>query len=110
MRLDAFLISVLIGICTLGYGVDSSESSLTEQLKAKAEESGKKIPPEKLAVMQQSIDELKASGIVESALKVGDAAPRFKLPDVKIGTIDSAQLLKKGPLVVTFYRGGWCPY
>ena len=43
-------------------------------------------------------------------LGAGDPAPTFMLPDPDDVMISSAELLEKGPLVVTFYRGIWCPY
>ncbi len=101
---------MVLGFCTAGFAIEHPEGSLTEQLKAKQEESSKQIPPDKQAIMQQAIDELNASGMIAKAKKVGDTAPEFKLPDVKAGMINSAELLKKGPIVLTFYRGGWCPY
>jgi peroxiredoxin len=50
------------------------------------------------------------SGILRSAPRAGQVFPSFSLPDAN-GTIVSApELLKRGPLVVAFYRGGWCPF
>jgi peroxiredoxin len=43
-------------------------------------------------------------------LTEGDNAPPFTLPDLSGGLVSSAVLLRKGPVVVTFYRGLWCPY
>jgi peroxiredoxin len=54
--------------------------------------------------------ELAASGISRRALKAGDRAPDFLLPDARGGHIRLRSLLAKGPVVVSFYRGGWCPY
>ena len=44
------------------------------------------------------------------ALKAGDHTPPFTLADPSGVLVSSVELLKKGPLVVTFYRGMWCPY
>lgn len=60
--------------------------------------------------MHRATAELIASGAAKLALKVGDQAPSFRLPDADGHFIDSTDLLSKGPLVVTFYRGVWCPY
>ena len=60
--------------------------------------------------MHRATVELIASGAAERALKVGDQAPAFILRDSEGKTVSSAELLKQGPLVVTFYRGVWCPY
>ena len=51
-----------------------------------------------------------ARTIVNSALGKGQQAPSFELPDADGKLITLGSRLKKGPVVVTFYRGGWCPY
>ena len=85
--------------------------SLQDKLDAfKAEFEGKKAPPEVVAVFHRSTAELIASGQAARALKVGDRAPAFRLPDTEGATVTSAELLANGPVVVTFYRGAWCPY
>jgi peroxiredoxin len=60
--------------------------------------------------MHRATDELIASGLAKKSLKVGDKAPSFILKDSEGKEVSSAALLKEGPLVVTFYRGIWCPY
>ena len=50
------------------------------------------------------------SGQAERAVKAGDIAPLFNLPDADGVIFNARSLLAKGPLVVTFYRGVWCPY
>lgn len=67
-------------------------------------------PPEVVAVLHRVTDELIASGQAGSALKAGDRAPTFTLPDPDGKLVSSENLLAKGPLVLTFYRGTWCPY
>jgi peroxiredoxin len=61
-------------------------------------------------VMHRATDELLASGTAGRALKAGDRAPDFTLKDADGHEVSSRDLLAKGPLVVTFYRGVWCPY
>ncbi len=60
--------------------------------------------------MHRATAELKASGQEARALKLGDKAPHFTLNDADGKSISSAELLTSGPLIVTFYRGAWCPY
>jgi peroxiredoxin len=48
--------------------------------------------------------------MLENAIKPGDPMPPFLLPNTAGQLVDSATLLSRGPLIVTFYRGGWCPY
>lgn len=67
-------------------------------------------PAEVHVIMERATAELIASGQAERALSVGDKAPVFTLSDEDGNEVSSAQLLEQGPLVVTFYRGVWCPY
>lgn len=60
--------------------------------------------------MNRATAELIASGAARRALKAGDIAPDFSLAAPDGAMIASADLLAKGPLVVSFYRGVWCPY
>lgn len=53
---------------------------------------------------------LTAEQAAKTALKVGDKMPGFELPDSRNSIVKSEELLKKGNLVVVFYRGGWCPF
>jgi peroxiredoxin len=48
-------------------------------------------------------------GIIPSGLKVGDTAPVFTGYDQKGKMVESKKLLEKGPMVLFFYRGKWCP-
>ena len=67
-------------------------------------------PPEIHPIMERATRELIASGQAQRALKAGDAAPMFTLNDQNGAPVSSSELLAKGPLVVSFYRGVWCPY
>lgn len=67
-------------------------------------------PPDIHPVMERATAELIASGQAGRALKAGDRAPRFSLRDQNGDPVSSSSLLEQGPLVVTFYRGVWCPY
>jgi len=85
--------------------------SLQDQLDAfKAEFEGKRAAPEVLTIMHRATADLIATGQTDRALKAGDPAPGFALPDGDGSLVRSADLLARGPLVLTFYRGVWCPY
>lgn len=60
--------------------------------------------------MHRATAELIASGAAAQALKAGAAAPDFTLPDADGRDVSSGSLRARGPLVVSFYRGVWCPY
>jgi peroxiredoxin len=62
------------------------------------------------AIMKRATDELIASGQAQRTLKVGDKAPVFTLDDPDGNPVSSTELLAEGPLVISFYRGVWCPY
>jgi peroxiredoxin len=69
-----------------------------------------RVPAERQAIMQRHIESLRNGAIARSMLKTGDRAPPIVLPNTKGETVDVGALLAKGPVIVTFYRGGWCPY
>ena len=81
--------------------------SLQDKIDAAKAASAEKIPPEILKVMKGSIEALTQSGMAQRALKTGDTAPSFELEDVSGTTVRSADILEKGPMVLTFYRGAW---
>jgi peroxiredoxin len=68
------------------------------------------VPRSVIETMHRATAELIASGAASRARKAGDVAPSFSLSDPDGSVITSEDLLKKGPLVVSFYRGVWCPY
>ncbi len=70
-------------------------------------QSSERIPPEVRGLMAADAERLKQSGIEDNSLKAGDKAPSFKLPSAKGEQISLGDLLAKGPLVLSFYRGGW---
>jgi peroxiredoxin len=70
----------------------------------------KQMLGEKMGVVTKSIDTLKASGIAERAAHVGQLAPDFTLPDAYGKQVSLSSLLQKGPVVLCFYRGSWCPF
>jgi peroxiredoxin len=70
----------------------------------------KMIPAEPAAVMEGHIEFLRKSGAVDKILKPGAKAPAFTLKNQHGEEVSSADLLKRGPLVVSFTRGGWCPF
>jgi peroxiredoxin len=69
-----------------------------------------RVAPERVAMMQAATATLRASGIEQRALQVGDKAPDLTLPDALGRPVRLGALWQDGPLVLLFYRGGWCPY
>ena len=85
--------------------------TLQEKLDAfKADFEANKAPAVAIEAFHRSIHELIQNKSAEQALQAGDRAPEFRLFDSDGNLVSSRALLNKGPLVVTFYRGVWCPY
>ncbi len=68
------------------------------------------VPRSVIGTMHRATAELIASGTASRALKAGDTAPSFVLNDANGNPVTSSALLVEGPLIVSFYRGAWCPY
>ena len=68
------------------------------------------IPADIASLMDRATAELIASGQEGRAVSTGDRAPGFKLPNAVGEQVSLRQLLKKGPVVLSFYRGIWCPF
>ena len=84
--------------------------TLQQELDARRAEFNAKAPPDRIAAYQRGVDELAADGIAERAVKAGDQAPDFTLANARGEPVKLSALLARGPVVLTFYRGGWCPY
>jgi len=83
---------------------------LAEEIKQMQQEFMKQVPEEVVTIMQEATKKLISTGIDKKALKKGERLPGFSLPNARGKMITSEELLEKGPLVINFYRGGWCPY
>ena len=84
--------------------------TLTEQLKEYADNSAKRHPGAAQDTMKNAIAALEATDILAKATKTGDQFSNFTLPNAKGEQISLEDLLQEGKVVLTFYRGGWCPY
>src|SRR5271165_825240 len=69
-----------------------------------------KLPKAALKIMDAATAELENNAVASHALQLGDIAPDFILPDVDGRSVRLYTQLKQGPVVLVFYRGGWCPY
>jgi len=81
--------------------------ALQEKLDSIREAARTRIPPETRAVMERSVEELRASGIVQRVVRVGQPAPEFTLPNAAGTPVSLADLRARGPVVLSFYRGRW---
>jgi peroxiredoxin len=71
---------------------------------------GLKIPKPALKIMDASTTELENKAVASHVLKPGGIAPDFILPNVDGRSVRLYTELERGPVVLVFYRGGWCPY
>ena len=84
--------------------------SLTAQLEARVARFKEMAPPDRIAAAEGAIAEIAASGILEKAVKKGDKAPDFTLPNAIGESVNLYAALENGPVILTWYRGSWCPY
>ena len=81
--------------------------TLTQSLVALRASVVAKLPSDVMSDIERQIVELRASGIVDRALGVGDRMPTFVLENQDGVSVSSQVLLDRGPLVINFYRGKW---
>lgn len=84
--------------------------SLEEELAAQRRRAWEARGPEELKARARAIEDVDAAGVAGVALTMGDSIPRFTLPDASGRPVRIADLIESGPVVISFYRGGWCPY
>jgi hypothetical protein len=84
--------------------------TLADKLDRRRTEFRGRLPPEDRQVLAAAVERLRMLQIVEQGLQVGDPLPEFILADTDGLTASSDALLARGPLVVVFIRGPWCPY
>jgi peroxiredoxin len=88
----------------------TSDTSLAASIATFTAGMAKHASAEVLATLARELRKLAESLIAERALKVGAQAPAFTLPDAQGRELALSGVLARGPAVVTFYRGGWCPF
>jgi len=84
--------------------------SLQKELDALRAEFVRAAPPGRAELYDAKVEELQRTFPIGKALKTGDQAPDFALPNPSGRPVSLSGLLRGGAAVVTFYRGGWCPY
>ncbi|MEM1292467.1 MAG: peroxiredoxin-like family protein [Cyanobacteria bacterium P01_H01_bin.162] len=84
--------------------------SLTQDLAQFAAKMKDQLPADAQVAMAKAGNEIAQLGIEDQSLKVGDAIPLVTLPNALGKSVAVPDLLKAGPVVIAFYRGGWCPY
>jgi peroxiredoxin len=101
------LFAVILLLVTSAF---ARELPLSDQLGTVRLEMRQRTPKEVQAILDRGIADLKKEKIEGRAPKLGATFPDFTLPQAGGGKIHLSELLAKGPVVLTFYRGSWCPY
>lgn len=83
--------------------------NLSKSLTERKATNKQNIPAEKWTIMEASTNKLKAQSLSTKALQTGDTLPSFTLPNVN-NKNTSLTDFKEDFLVISFYRGGWCPF
>jgi len=84
--------------------------SLSEELEEFNRGFVSQVPGEIVSEMAAATEMLRKSGLAERAVHAGQKAPDFDLPALGGGQARLSEAIENGPVVVTFYRGAWCPY
>ena len=85
-------------------------TSLATDLAEQAKKSAKKFPEQVLKVFNEGIETVRGSGIEKSAKQVGDQAVDGEVTGWDGKKVKLSELWSEGPIVLMWYRGGWCPY
>ncbi len=84
--------------------------SLTTDLKNRAAQSATKYSEATHTIMNNGIQAVRDAKLVSKALKTGDYIPEILLPNAANKNISVQELLLDNKVILSFYRGGWCPY
>jgi len=89
---------------------EQTSTPLKDQLDEKRANFEARATDEKKRIYSEGLDAVEQSGILDKAKNIGDKAPNFNLKNAKGEMVSLNDYLSKGPVVLTWYRGGWCPY
>ncbi|MEM9481524.1 MAG: peroxiredoxin-like family protein [Verrucomicrobiota bacterium] len=88
----------------------AESTPLSEELNAYKTQMRSKAPAEALETMAEGVQSIVESELAEAAIRKGNTAPEFTLTDATGKEVTLSELYADGPVVLTWYRGGWCPY
>lgn len=98
------------GPCACGAARKTDVPTLQSRLDARKAEFVATAPPELVQTFEEGVETVRQSGIIRRALRVGDQAADFRLSDPNGHMLALHELRADGPVVLIWYRGGWCPY
>lgn len=85
-------------------------NTLAKQIEHLNQELSSQLPQDILDAFGKSIEDLKTGKFEENSIQIGGQIPEFSLPNALGKIVSSEEILKNEKIVLTFYRGGWCPY
>ena len=88
----------------------TQKPSLAEQTEQALQEFVSSLPGDVQKTVGGSFERLLSSDVASDAIQINDMAPNFTLPNARGGDLQLFEALKHGPIVLSFYRGGWCPF
>ncbi|PXW11099.1 MULTISPECIES: peroxiredoxin-like family protein [Chryseobacterium] len=83
---------------------------LAIQIEQLNQELSSQLPQDILNAFGNSVEDLKTKNMGDNSIQAGQQMPEFSLPNAYGENIHSTQILKKGKMILAFYRGSWCPY
>lgn len=84
--------------------------SLSEELEQFNRGFIEQVPEGVITEMAAATEMLQKSGLADRAVQAGQSAPEFDLPELGGGRVRLSEAIENGPVVISFYRGAWCPY
>ncbi len=84
--------------------------SFLQEIESLKNESHSMYSKETIEELIQITDDLAKESVKKNTLREGKTIPEFELKDTEGNVVKSSQLLKNRPLIISFYRGGWCPF
>lgn len=90
--------------------IKDKTQALKAELDTRRADWAAKAPEGTKIIYNEGILAVENSGIIQNALQVGDKAHDFSLDNAIGRKVQLSEVLSQGPVVLTWYRGGWCPY
>jgi len=90
--------------------MNQNDTSLADRIGETVESFMSGLPEDDALIVGGSFEKLYASQVAENAIAAGDIAPDFTLPNITGYPVTLYEALNSGPVVLSFYRGGWCPF
>lgn len=90
--------------------MNQTTDTLAARIAASVQDFVSALPEDEKQVVTESFAALQASDVAASAVAAGDAAPDFTLPNATGRSVTLHEELQRGPVILSFYRGGWCPF